>query len=36
MIQAQTPVDQKLLEGILSADNQVIKQIYDDALPSES
>lgn len=34
MIQAQTPRDQKILEGILNADNQVIKQIYDDALPS--
>ncbi|MFK7770511.1 MAG: RNA polymerase sigma factor [Saprospiraceae bacterium] len=34
MIKAQNQIDQKLLEGILSADNQAIKAIYDLTLPA--
>ena len=34
MIKAQNQTDQKLLEGVLSADNQSIRQIYDTVLPS--
>ena len=34
MIKSQNTADQKLLEGILNADNQRIRQIYDYVLPS--
>lgn len=34
MIKTQNQTDQNLLEGILSADNQAIKAIYDLALPA--
>lgn len=34
MIKAQNPADQKLLEGILTADNQSVRRIYDQILPS--
>ncbi|MEM6698221.1 MAG: sigma-70 family RNA polymerase sigma factor [Bacteroidota bacterium] len=34
MIKAQNPADQKLLEGILAADNQSVRMIYDLILPA--
>ncbi len=34
MIKAQNQNDQKLLEGVLEADNQSVRKIYDDILPA--
>ncbi|MFK8005010.1 MAG: RNA polymerase sigma factor [Saprospiraceae bacterium] len=34
MIKAQNQTDQKILEGILTADNQSVRKIYDDVLPA--
>ena len=34
MIEAQSAIDQKLLEGLLASDNQSITRVYDLALPA--